>query len=209
MPFEGPRVWPLLLLCALPLAAQSANPWLPLFDGKTLQNWKETPFPSRGTVQVKDGVIELGQARSTGITYTGQFPKSNYEIRYQAVRRQGHDFFAALTFPVKDSFCAFINGGWGGTVVGLSNLDGDDASENDSSTMKEFVNGRWYAFRLAVTDDRIQVWIDDVLVIDADISGGRRVDLRFDDGDLSTPLGLSSYATAAGLRNIEYRPLTN
>ena len=74
--------------------------------------------------------------------------------------------------------------------------------------MKEFVNGRWYAFRLAVTDDRIQVWIDENLIIDADISRGRRVDLRFDDGDISTPLGFSSYSTAAGLRKIEYRPLT-
>jgi hypothetical protein len=144
----------------------------------------------------------------TGITYTGPFPKSNYEIRFQAVRRQGRDFFASLTFPVKDSFCALINGGWGGTVVGLSNLDGDDASENDTSTIYDFTPGRWYSFRLAVTDLRIQAWIDETLIVDADISGGRRVDLRFGDGDLSTPFGFANYATSAGLRAIEFRRLT-
>jgi hypothetical protein len=199
-----------LALAAANAAAQSPAPaWRPLFDGKSLQGWKETPFSSRGSIQVKDGVIELGAGRTTGITWTGDFPKSNYEIRFEAVRRQGHDFFAGLTFPVKNSFCTWINGGWGGTVVGLSNLDGDDASENDTSTMKEFETGRWYAFRLAVSDTRIQAWIDGALIIDADISGGRRVDLRFGEDDLSTPLGFSSYATAAGLRNIHYRRLTN
>ena len=43
---------------------------------------------------------------------------------------------------------------------GLSSLDGDDASENDTSTLRDFVKGRWYAFWLAVTDNRIRGWID-------------------------------------------------
>ena len=84
----------------------------------------------------------------TGITWIGEFPKSGYEIRFEAARLEGNDFFAGIVFPVKDSYCSSINGGWDGTVVGLSNLDGNDASENDTSTIRDFVRGRWYDFDL-------------------------------------------------------------
>ncbi len=187
-----------------PLGAQPA--WISLFDGKSLQGWKETPFTRHGPVNVKDGMIVIGEGHLTGITWTGEFPKSGYEIRFEAVRLEGGDFFAGITFPVNDSFCSWINGGWGGSVVGLSNLDGDDASENDTSTVRDFVKGKWYAFRLAVTKDRIQGWIDDVLVVDAEIAG-RRVDLRPGEIDLCKPLGFATYSTVAGLRKIEYRRL--
>lgn len=180
--------------------------WTPLFDGKSLNGWKQTPFTGRGEVRVKGGIIVLGSGHLTGITWTGEFPKTGYEIRFEAARLEGSDFFAGLTFPVADSFCSWINGGWGGSVVGLSSLDGDDASENDTSTAHDFVKGRWYVFRLAVTPTRIQGWIDGELIIDAGIQG-RRVDLRPGEIDLSTPLGFASYSTVAGLRKLEYRRL--
>jgi hypothetical protein len=188
------------------LDGQNQAGWTPLFDGKSLTGWKETPFKERGTVQVKDATIVLGKGYLTGVTWTGTFPKANYEIRFEAARLEGGDFFAGITFPVNDSFCSWINGGWGGSVVGLSNLDGDDASENDTSTVREFAQGRWYAFWLAVTENRIRCWIDSDLVIDSDITG-RRVDLRPGEIDLCTPLGFASYSTVAGLRKIEYRRL--
>lgn len=200
------------LVCCLPpgnLSGQSsraAGEWIPLFDGKSLQGWKETPFRGRGEVRVKDGIISLGAGRLTGITWTSGFPKAGYEIRFEAARLEGNDFFAGITFPVNGDFCSWINGGWGGFVVGLSSLDGDDASENDTSTARDFVKGRWYAFRLEVTETRIRGWIDGNVVIDADIAG-RQVGLRPGEIDLSTPLGFASYATLGGLRKIEYRLL--
>ena len=178
--------------------------WTPLFDGKTLKGWKPTDFDGRGEVRIEGGVIILGKGRTTGITWTGDFPRADYEIRFEAVRMEGNDFFAGLTFPVGKTHCAWINGGWDGTVVGLSTLDHEDASENDTSTAKDFVKGRWYAFRLQVTEKRIQAWIDGESVIDADIVG-RHVGLRIDESDMSIPLGFSSYRTVAGLRKIEYR----
>jgi hypothetical protein len=149
-------------------------------------------------------MIVVGRGHLTGITWTGGFPQSDYEIRFEAARLEGSDFFAAITFPVKDSFCTLINGGWGGSVVGLSSLDGDDASENDTSTARDFEKGRWYAFRLAVTESRIRVWIDAALVIDADIEG-RKVGLRPGEIELSQPLGFAAYSTVGGLRKVEYR----
>ena len=188
------------------LEGQPPQSWISLFDGKSLAGWKETDFPNRGQVQIKDGMILLGKGYLTGITWTRSFPKSGYEIRFEAARLDGTDFFAGVTFPVNDSHCTWINGGWGGSVVGLSSLDGDDASENDTSTVRDFVKGQWYSFRLAVAPNRIQGWIDGELIIDADITG-RQVGLRPGEIDLSVPLGFASYSTVAGLRKIEYRHL--
>jgi hypothetical protein len=184
----------------------SAEGWTSLFDGKSLAGWSETPFTGRGRIAVEGGAIILGQGRLTGITWSGEFPRTNYEIRFEAARLEGGNFFAGITFPVGDSFCSWINGGWDGTVVGLSSLDGDDASENETSTARDFVTGRWYAFRLKVTKERIQGWIDGALVIDADLTG-RRVDLRPGEIEKSAPLGFASYATRGAVRGIEYRRL--
>jgi hypothetical protein len=192
------------------MAGQTAaqeTAWTAMFDGKSLEGWKETPFTSRGKVEVKDGMIVLGAGYMTGINWAGKFPTSGYEVRFEAMRISGSDFFASITFPVKDSFCTWINGGWGGSLVGLSSLDGNDASENETSTSHEFVNGRWYAFRLQVTASAIRGWIDGAQFIEADIAG-RRVDLRPGDIELSVPLGFASYSTVGGIRKIEYRLLS-
>jgi len=189
-------------------AQPAAEKWLQMFDGKTLQGWKETQFTSHGPVSVKDGTIVLGKGYMTGITWTGSFPfpKSNYEIRFEAMRVEGNDFFAAITFPVKDAFCSWINGGWGGGVVGLSSIDDQDASENETSSSMEFTKGRWYLFQLRVTDGAIEAWIDADLVISVRLEG-RAISLRWGEIDLSAPLGLATYSTVGALRKLEYRTL--
>jgi hypothetical protein len=181
--------------------------WVPLFDGKTLHGWRETPFARRGQVRVEDGSIILGPGKPmTGIAWTGPFPKSNYEVRFEGSRREGSDFFGSLTFPVKDSFCTWVTGGWGGDIVGLSSLDGWDASDNETRSYLNFENGRWYALRLRVTDDRIMAWIDDQPVVNVNIEG-RNIGLRPGEIKLSAPFGFASYVTTGALRKIEYRVL--
>jgi hypothetical protein len=198
----------LILLPANGICAQgketNASGWKSLFDGTSLQGWHETPFSGHGPVRVVDGAITLGRGHLTGITWTGSFPHSNYEIRLEATRINGSDFFAGITFPVHDSFCSWINGGWGGMVVGLSSLDGNDASENQTTMVRSFEKGRWYALRLRVTGDRIQAWIDEQPVIDVYIAN-IEIGLRPGEIELSTPLGIASYSTEAKLRKLEYR----
>jgi hypothetical protein len=205
------RLLALLPACAFGQQAPASAPassgeWHSMFDGKSLANWKETDFTGRGKVRVEDGAIVLGTGYMTGINWTPPFPKINYEIRLEAARLQGSDFFAAITFPVADTFCSWINGGWGGSLVGLSSLEGNDASENETSTVKEFQKGRWYALRLQVTDQHIAAWIDEENVIYVKLEG-RTVDLRPGEIELSKPLGIASYSTTAALRKIEYRVL--
>jgi len=200
----GIRAAIVLYLLSAPSWAQDQSEWKPLFDGSSLQGWKETNFTRHGSVSVEDGAIVLGKGLMTGITWTGTFPKFNYEVRLEAMKVDGHDFFAGITFPVHDSFCSWINGGWGGMVVGLSSLDDEDAAENDTSIRRNFDTGRWYALRLRVTQDRIQAWIDGEAVIDAYFAT-RVVGLRPGEIELSTPFGIASYSTTARLRKIEYR----
>jgi hypothetical protein len=188
-------------------AQQNNQAWQSLFDGKSLHGWREAHFTGRGPVRVEKGAIVLGAGNPmTGITWTGAFPKSDYEVRFEAARLEGRDFFASLTFPVGDSFATWVMGGWGGDIVGISSLDGWDASDNETRSYFTFESGRWYALRLQVTGGRIQAWIGEQQIVNVGIEG-RTVGLRYGEIKLSAPFGFASYATTGGLRKIEYRVL--
>jgi len=185
--------------------APAAKPAKDLFDGRTLAGWKITDFAGHGEVQVKDGRIILGNGIMTGITWTNDLPRIDYEISLDAMRVEGSDFFCGLTFPVKEDPCSLIVGGWGGGVVGLSSLDGQDAANNDTTHYMNFQSGRWYHVRLRVTGTNITAWIDSDKLVDADITG-KSISIR-PEVDGSKPLGISSWATTAALRNLRLRKL--
>ena len=188
-------------------AGQSqSQQWRSLFDGRSLEGWQETPFTDRGKIRIENGTIILGAGLMTGISRTGDYPRSNFEVRLEAARLEGNDFFVGLTFPVGESFCTLIIGGWGGGTIGLSNVDGWDASSNQTYNWREFENGRWYAIRLRVTDKQIRAWIDEKLIVNLELEG-HVIKLRYGDIKLSRPFGFASYMTTAGLRRLEYRLL--
>jgi hypothetical protein len=180
--------------------------WQSLFDGKSLEGWKPVNFGGEGEVTAENGTIVLNiGSPMTGITYQRPFPKMAYEVRCEAKRADGHDFFCGMTFPVADSHCTLIAGGWGGAIVGLSSINGHDASENDTTKYMKFDNDHWHKFRVRVTPNRIQAWIDEDRVIDSDITGCK-ISTRF-EVDLNKPFGFASYETKAVLRNIEVRQI--
>ncbi len=179
----------------------------PLFDGKTLANWQSTKFIGEGAVTVENGriILEAG-GDLTGINWIGpDLPITNYEIALQAMRIDGSDFFAGVTFPVAGSFCSLILGGWGGTVVGLSSINGMDASENVTSQSVDFESGRWYAIRIRVTPAKIEAWLDERQIIDQALEGNT-VDTRI-EVERSRPLGVASFRTKSALRDVRLRRL--
>jgi hypothetical protein len=182
--------------------------WTPLFDGKTLTGWQPTKFVGEGAVKVENGQIILEAGRDlTGITWSGDKPPdSNYELSLQAMRVAGSDFFAGVTFPVGDSFCSLIVGGWGGTVVGLSSINGMDASENETSQSIEFTSGRWYTVRIRVSTEKIEAWLDDRQIVDV-VRKGKDIDVRIEMVK-SQPIGIASWRTKAALRDIRLRRLS-
>ncbi len=179
-----------------------------LFDGKTLDGWKKTKFGGEGEVKVENGTVIMRQGNSmTGITSTRKdLPKTNYELSFEARRLDGFDFFAAATFPVGESHVSFLNGGWGGSVTGISCLDGYDASENESGMYMEYKDKQWYKFRIRITSEKIRCLVDGKQVIDVTYKG-RRIDTRI-EADLSKPLGFATWETSGEVRKIEIRTLT-
>lgn len=180
--------------------------WTPLFDGKTLDGWQSANFGGEGQVRIDDAriVFEFGEPL-TGIRYERAFPKSDYEVRLEAMRIDGIDFFCALTFPVGDSHCTLITAGWAGAVVGLSCVDGKDASENATNRYMNFDNNRWYRIRVRVSAQRIQAWIDDRMVVDQALQD-RKISTR-PEVDLCKPLGVAAWQSRAAIRKVEYRRL--
>lgn len=185
---------------------QAKEGWKELFDGKTLKGWTVSEFGGQGEVNVEEGHITLGLADGcTGVTLKGDFPKIDYEVSIEAMRVEGNDFFCGMTFPVADSPCSLIVGGWGGTVVGLSSIDGQDAANNQTTTTMRFEKGRWYKIRVRVTAKKIEAWIDDKQMVDQSLMG-HKLSIR-SEVEPSKPFGIASWCTTAALRNIKWRPL--
>jgi hypothetical protein len=180
-----------------------------LFDGKSLKGWrvlKKYEFEDHGKVAVNDGELVLPEGKPmTGIAWTGKLPSIDYELTFQARRIDGDDFFCGLTFPVGKSHCSLILGGWGGGVTGLSCIDGYDASENETSSWREFKQKQWYRVRVQVTAKKIACWLDKEQIVDADITG-RQVSLRLEMEDMP-PLGFATWQTSGGLKDIVMKPL--
>lgn len=180
-----------------------------LYDGKTLDRWEKIQFGGEGDIEIVDGEIRMQFGDPlTGICLSEdvEIPKTNYEISLNAMKRDGHDFFCGLTFPVDDSFCTFVVGGWAGSLVGLSNLDGRDASDNGTKVIRKFEKNRWYAIRVRVLPERITAWIDDEIMVDESIKD-REVSIR-NDVIVTTPLGITSFITESAIKDIQIKKLT-
>jgi hypothetical protein len=188
--------------------------WKDLFDGKTLNGWKQlTKGAYRrkkvGTVTVEAGRLILGDdSLNVGITATDRVPKSNYEIEVGAMRVSGNGL-SSFCFPVGDAYCRLAVGGYEtGDIVGLQLVDGKDAQSNETTRHVRFQSNRWYTVRLRVTDDRVQVWIDGNQAIDLprrghDFTAGKGREEITGAGSL----GIYTNSGAAAIRSIRIRQL--
>lgn len=219
LPAGRPRLTPVVNACilvflfcfaAVPTRAQNqrvplAYPWKPLFNGRDLTGWEINKFAGAGEVKVEDGKIVIGSGVAlTGVRRTTDLLRNNYEIDVQAMKIQGGDFFCGLTFPVKDAHATLVVGGWGGSLVGVSSIDGQDASENEYTQYMKFVDNKWYEIRLRVTDAKIQAWIDGEKLIDANIEG-KRISMRPGEIEDAVPFGISTYQTTAAIKEVKIR----
>jgi len=201
----------LAVLAAFVLAASlgAARPdTLSLFDGKTLDGWKPADYAGAGELRVEDGTLVMPAGNPmTGVVCTREdLPLTDYELTYEAMRISGSDFFAAATIPVGKSHATFVNGGWGGSITGLSSLNGADASENQTGRFFKYEDKTWYTFRIRVTAATIRCAIDGKEVVTLDHRGlqvATRIESR-----ACRPLGFATYRTAGALRKVVVRKLT-
>ena len=181
--------------------------WEYLFDGKTLDGWKVTGFAGHGEVEVADGAIRLGSgAMLTGVNGLVKLPGNNYELALDAMKIEGGDFFCGLTFPVGTNCCTLVIGGWGGGVVGISSIEGSDASGNETTRYLEFAQNKWYRVRVKVSGTKVEAWIGASKIVDLDTTD-KRISMRAGEIELNQPFGVAAWQTTAALKNIQWRKL--
>jgi hypothetical protein len=201
---------PALFVTAALLRADAPKEFV-LFDGKSLADWQTVDTGGSGVIEVKNGELIIGGGESlSGAIYkkAGKLPVTNYEITLEAKRVEGNDFFCGLTFPVGNlKTCAtLICGGWGGSVTGISSIDGADASENATGHYRKWDDKTWYRIKLRVTSEAITVWSNDEEIINVDITG-KKISLRSGPIEEYAPLSLTTYQTTAAIRNLKLVPI--
>ncbi len=186
-----------------------AGDWHPLFDGHSLDGWTITDFAGHGDVAVEKGqmILTMG-AMLTGVNLakTNGVPTMNYELVLDARKLAGSDFFCALTFPVGDTCCSFLLGGWGGGVVGISSIDGNDASLNQTTKYLNFEMNRWYRVRVRVTKAKLEAWIGSLKMVDLELEG-KRITVRPGEIELNQPFGIATYQTTGAIKDVQWRAL--
>lgn len=179
-----------------------------LLSAAEITHWRSAEIPDTGKAEARAGeaVLESG-GPLTGLRYdhwqTGGLPVYDYSITCEAMRAEGGDFFAAISFPVRNiETCAtLIVGGWGGGLVGISSIDGEDASNNSTRSEQKFENGKWYRLKLEVRDEDIKAWIDDRIVINTSIKG-RVIGLRPGYIEKCAPFGLATFGSTGCVRGL-------
>ncbi len=187
--------------------AEDKEGWKPLLEAQTLEGWEVTNYGGEGKVSIADHVVTLEMGDPlTGITYKRVFPTSHFEIELEAKRVDGSDFLCGLTFPVGEKHCSFIAGGWGGGVLGISSVDGFDASENSTTQFMDFKNNQWYRFKIRVDDKAILAFIDGKKVVEQEIEG-HEFSVR---GEVlaNRPLGYCAFQSKVQVRDFKWRPIT-
>ena len=180
--------------------------WKPL-EIRPGGSWVECRFGGDGPVVIKDGVISLGFGDPlTGVRWEGEFPRMDYEIELEARRTNGFDFFCGLTLPVGDQRCSLILGGWGGSLIGISSIDGLDASNNETMLIRQFEQNRWYQVRREVSQTRLRAWLDDKKIVDWE-RDGRPLDIR-GEMEQTGPVGIAAFQCESEIRNVRIRRLT-
>jgi hypothetical protein len=192
----------LILVSALSLHAETVA----LFNGKDLSGWKAADIWGNGKVEaLTNGVVSCGLGKPlTGLAYTNSFPTMSYEVKMEALRKEGSDFFVAMTIPVESNACTVVIGGWGGGLCGISSINFMDASENQYSEGVVFKNDVWYTLRVRVTPGLLEVFLNDTLyTAKVPFESSSAFTLRAgSDIDKTKPFGLATYETKALWRNL-------
>ena len=171
-----------------PAVQPEPGEWVSLFDGKTLDGWKGPK-----ELHVEDGqlVMEIGKGARGGFAWTGEFPKIDYELELDLVKTEGTNV-CGLILPVGESPAA----------LGIADHDIGLGSVNKKMP---FPRGKWFRLRVRVTQPKVQVWVDDALVIDLPTEGEQFGIWSGFQG--LRPFGIHTRTTRIALRSIRLRSL--
>lgn len=184
---------------------KAASHWA-LFEAPLVDHWQDAKIERGGEVKREpDGFTLKEGTPMTGSVFPtweqDDLPVTDYRITYEAMRVRGSDFFGSVTFPVGnlERCVTFVLGGWGGTQVGISSIDGSDASQNATGSSVTFEDGRWYRVRIEVQVESLRVWLNDRPLVSFNPKG-RQLHLRGSDIAKCVPFGFATFATEGRVR---------
>jgi hypothetical protein len=157
---------PLLAMAMPAFAADSSDGWVPLFDGKSLDDWKASDDP--GTFSVENGEIVIHGKRSH-LFYVGPIHNhdwKNFELKTELMTKPGansgvyfHTIFQPVGWPDK------------GFEVQVNNSHSDpkrtaglyDVKDNYTPPAKDDV---WFTMYIKVEGKHVITMVDDKVIID-------------------------------------------
>ncbi len=156
----------------LPSLLRADEDWIPLFDGRTLDGWRAGG--GQNSFRVVDGQIAVDGPRShlfyAGTLHNAQF--RNFELKAEVMTRPRansgiyfHTTFQAEGFP-RQGFEVQVNN----TYIG----EGGYIEHKKTGSLygvrdvyKQLVNdNEWFRLRVAVRGKQVQVWLNELLVVD-------------------------------------------
>lgn len=189
------------LSCASRSQAPTLEEFLPsgeqleLFDGESLDFWEPADFGDAGKIEVKDRTILLHRgAPAAGMIWSGPFRQIDYELFFEI--KFSERGTAAVTLPVDLGSAALLFG----EVAELCCTDGDQALKSEVTGKSLLEAQRWHRVRVRVIAERIQSWIDDRPVLDAETAG--KLLALPDEFQSATPPAIVVRDASASLRNI-------
>lgn len=179
----------------------------PDFKSGLGDGWKVTDYAGSGPIEIADGQMEIRMGEQlTGVAWNKALPaRMNYQVDLEAMKVDGSDFFCMLTIPYGESACSLVLGGWGGGVVGISSINGQDASANETTDYRRFEKGQWYKIQVKVTPDSIQAFLDNERIVNL-MTQNRKLDIRFGVEEF-LPFGIGTWQTTARYRNLKWTSL--
>ncbi len=161
-----------LMSSAALAAGASEGPWVPLFDGKTLDGWRALENPA--SFRVVDGAIACDGPRShlfyTGPVANGLF--KNFEFSAEVLSRPGAN--SGVFFHTKLQNEGWLNRGYE-VQVNNSQPTHDDYHEFKKTGSLYAVrnvyrspvsDNEWFRMRIRVEGKQVRVWINETLTVD-------------------------------------------
>ena len=162
--------------------------------------FESTKYLKAGAVKFEDGIMTIAAGEPfSGAALTDPVYSDYYELSLEARRTAGSDIFCGIYFPVGDSHCSVVLGGWGNSLSGLSMLDGLSAAENETAYPQSFGNDKWVKVQLKVLPESLTLMADGETVIHLDREG--RELTPYLGLEMFHPLGFFTYESAAEIRN--------
>jgi len=159
-------------LVVLPALSHAEQGWIPLFNGRTLEGWKAGG--AKDSFRLADGQIAVDGPRSH-LFYTGNLRHAqfkNFELQAEVMTRPGansgvyfHTQFQSDGFPrqgfevqVDNTYAGeggYIERKKTGSLYGVRDVYKQLAKDNE-----------WFRLHIAVRAKQVQVWLNDMLVVD-------------------------------------------